>query len=81
VPVIVPNIPETHMVIIFGKDSCPYTMAARDAYDARGVPFEYVNVKKNPSRLQEMLTYSGGRRAVPVIVDEGVVTIGFDGGT
>ena len=69
------------MVIIFGKDSCPYTMAARDDYDARGIAFEYVNVKKNPARLSEMLKYSGGRRAVPVIVDAGVVTIGFDGGT
>jgi glutaredoxin len=69
------------MVIIFGKDSCPYTMAARDDYDARGVAFEYVNVKKNPARLSEMLKYSGGRRAVPVIVDAGVVTIGFNGGT
>ena len=69
------------MVIIFGKDSCPYMMAARDDYDARGVAFEYVNVKKTPARLSEMLKYSGGRRAVPVIVDAGVVTIGFDGGT
>ena len=69
------------MVIIFGKDSCPYTMAARDDYTARGIPFEYVNVKKHPSRLAEMLKHSNGRRAVPVIVDEGTVTIGFDGGT
>ena len=69
------------MVIIFGKDSCPYTMAARDDYTARGSAFEYVNVKKNPARLSEMLKYSGGRRAVPVIVDAGVVTIGFEGGT
>ena len=69
------------MVLIFGKDSCPYTSAARDDYRARGLAFEYVNVKKNPARLPEMLAYSGGRRAVPVIVDNGVVTIGFDGGT
>jgi len=39
------------MVLIFGKDSCPYTMAARDDYTARGVAFEYVNVKKNPARV------------------------------
>ena len=69
------------MVIIFGKDSCPYTMAARDDYTARGIQFEYVNVKKNPVRLAEMLKYSQGRRAVPVIVDAGTVAIGFDGGT
>ena len=69
------------MVLIFGKDSCPHTMAAREDYQARGVTFEYVNVKKNPGRLQEMLKFSGGRRAVPVIVEDGAVTIGFDGGT
>ena len=42
--------------------------------------FEYVNVKKNPAELQRMLTFSNGRRAVPVIVeDDGSVTIGFGG--
>jgi hypothetical protein len=29
--------------------------------------------------LQRMLEFSKGRRAVPVIVDEGTVTIGFGG--
>jgi glutaredoxin 3 len=69
------------MVMIFGKDSCPYTQAARDDYKARDVPFEYVNVKKNPADLERMLTYSKGVREVPVIVEAGKVTIGFGGGT
>lgn len=69
------------MVLIFGKDSCPYTQAARDDYQARRVPFEYVNVKRNPADLQRMLTYSKGRREVPVIVEGERVTVGFDGGT
>lgn len=43
------------------------------------MPFEYINVKKNPVDLQRMLAYSGGRRAVPVIVDGDQVTIGFGG--
>jgi hypothetical protein len=38
-----------------------------------------VNVKKNPADLQRMLTYSAGRRAVPVIVEDDRVTIGFGG--
>ena len=67
------------MVVIYGKDSCPYTQAARDDYTQRGVPFEYVNVKKQPAELERMLTYSHGRRAVPVIVENGKVTIGFGG--
>jgi len=46
------------------------------------VAFEYVNVKKDPARLDEMLRFSKGRRDVPVIVDDsGRVTIGFDGGS
>ena len=69
------------MVLIFGKDACPYTQAARDDYAARRVPFEYVNVKQDRAGLERMLGYSKGVRQVPVIVDGGAVTIGFDGGT
>jgi hypothetical protein len=36
-------------------------------------------VKKDPAGLARMLTYSQGARRVPVIVDEGKVTIGFGG--
>jgi glutaredoxin 3 len=67
------------MLTIYGKDTCPYTRAARDAYTQRGVAFEYVNVKKSSADLERMLEYSAGRRAVPVIVEDGTVTIGFGG--
>jgi glutaredoxin 3 len=67
------------MVTIYGKDSCPYTQAARDDYAKRGLPFEYINVKKDAAALRRMLEYSNQRRAVPVIVDDGEVTIGFGG--
>jgi glutaredoxin 3 len=66
-------------VLIFGKDSCPYTQAARDDYAQRKIAVQYFNVKKNPSDLQRMLEYSKGKRLVPVIVDGGKVTIGFGG--
>jgi glutaredoxin len=69
------------MVQIYGKDSCPYTQAARADYARRGIPVEYINVKKEALALERMLAYSEGRRAVPVIVDEekGRVVIGFGG--
>jgi len=39
-----------------------------------------VDVKKSAADLQRMLTYSKGRRDVPVIVEEdGTVTVGFGG--
>lgn len=67
------------MILIFGKDACPYTNAARDHYAKGAVAFEYVNVRKNPADLERMLAFSKGRREVPVIVDGDTVTIGFGG--
>ena len=67
------------MVQIFGKDTCPYTQAARDHYLSLAVPFEYFNVKKNSEALERMLTLSHGRREVPVILENDKVTIGFGG--
>ena len=66
-------------VVIYGKDGCPYTEAAIESYQQRGVRAEYIDVKKNPADLERMLTFSGGKRRVPVIVDAGKVTIGFGG--
>jgi glutaredoxin 3 len=66
-------------VLIFGKDSCPYTQAAIEDYQARKVPVRYVNVKKDRAELERMLSLTGGRRQVPVILEAGRVTIGFGG--
>jgi glutaredoxin 3 len=67
------------MVLIFGKDGCPYTQAAMEDCSDRRVPFEYVDVTAQPADLDRMLVYSKGRRRVPVIVDGDKVTIGFGG--
>jgi glutaredoxin 3 len=66
-------------VVIFGKDACPYTQAARDDYAKRGLTVDYINVKKSPAGLERMLEYSKGKRLVPVIVQGDRVTIGFGG--
>jgi glutaredoxin 3 len=66
-------------VVIYGKDSCPYTAAAIEDYQARNVAVRYVNVKKDRAELDAMLALTGGRRQVPVIVEAGKVTIGFGG--
>jgi glutaredoxin 3 len=66
------------MVVIYGKDRCPYTLAARVEYQARG-PMQYIDVTRDPVALERMLQYSGGKRRVPVIVDGDRVEIGFGG--
>jgi glutaredoxin 3 len=67
-------------MVIYGKEYCPYTQAAKDHYAARGVAFDYVDVKADRAALARMLELSNGHRRVPVIVeDDGKVTIGFGG--
>ena len=39
----------------------------------------YINVRTDALHLARMLQLSGGKRKVPVIVEQGVVTIGFGG--
>ena len=68
-------------VLIFGKDAWPYTRAAREAYAKQDKTVEYHNVVSDPDQLGVMLKHSKGARKVPVIVEAGEVTIGFDGGT
>ncbi len=65
-------------VKIYGKADCPHTTGARTYYGDEDV--EYVDVKKDPDALQEMLVLSRRRRAVPVIVVGEQVTVGFRGG-
>jgi glutaredoxin 3 len=40
---------------------------------------EFIDVVADKSRLPEMLEHSGGSRKVPVIVQDGKVTVGYGG--
>jgi len=43
------------------------------------VPVTYIDVKRDPEGMKTMLRYSKGERTVPVIVEKGVVTVGWGG--
>jgi len=66
-------------VRIFGKDSWPYTTAAREAFADRQYDVQYHDVQKDRALLEEMLALTKGRRSVPVILEAGKVTIGYGG--
>ena len=68
-------------VLIYGKDSWPYTSEARKDYEQSGKPFEYINVQKDRKQLEKMLQLTKGVREVPVILEQGNVTIGYNGGS
>ena len=70
----------TGVVVVYGKDACPYTRAAREDLGARGVQFTYFDVKKDAAAMKRFLELSGGDRQVPLIVDAGGrVSVGFGG--
>ena len=66
-------------ITMYGKDTCPYTNAARRDYINDGYEIEYKNVVKNPEYLPEMLALTEGKRRVPVMVIDGKVIIGHGG--
>jgi len=70
---------EREPVEVFGKDDCPYTVAARKEYAERGVPVTYFDVRRDPAAMARFLDLSGGARRVPLIVERGRVSIGFGG--
>ena len=70
-----------NLTLIFGKDTWPYTSAARKDYEQQGRPFQYLNVIQDSSAMKKMLEYSRGQRDVPVIVEGETVTIGYNGGS
>jgi glutaredoxin len=49
-------------------------------YREEGKAFTEMNVTENPDMKQKVLEITGGRRTVPVIVENGAVTVGFGGG-
>lgn len=66
-------------VTIYTKNGCPHCASAKMDLEKRGIKFEEVNVSANPGRIKEMMRLSGGRK-VPVVVVDGKVTVGHNGG-
>ncbi len=66
-------------VLIFGHDFCDYTSSARADYSDRNIPFEYINVLEDEDGLRRMMDLNHGSRDIPVIVEDGRVSVGFGG--
>jgi glutaredoxin 3 len=67
-------------VTIYTKPGCPYCAAAKEDLRARGVAFDEVDVFTSPGAAEKVVALTGGRRIVPVLVDNGEVRAGFGGG-
>lgn len=66
-------------VTMYTRNGCPYCKAAKEYFENQGVSFTEINFSNNPEKIDELVKLAGVRK-VPVIVDDGKVTVGFDGG-
>jgi hypothetical protein len=48
-------------------------------FGKRGYRVDYFNVKKDAEAMRRYLELSGGERRVPLIREEGTITVGFGG--
>ncbi|HZC83017.1 MAG TPA: glutaredoxin [Rubrobacter sp.] len=65
---------------LYTASGCPYSAAAREDLEWRGVDFVEHDVEQDPEAYARMLEITGGNRTVPVIVEEGKpVQIGWMG--
>ena len=51
------------------------------AYRKRKMEYREVDLSKQADQIPALLQLTDGERVTPVIVEDGVVTIGFKGGT
>ncbi|MBA2343663.1 MAG: glutathione S-transferase N-terminal domain-containing protein [Rubrobacter sp.] len=67
-------------VELYTTAGCPYSEAAREDLEWRGVDFVEYDVERDQEAHERMLEITGGNRTVPVIVEEGKpVQVGWMG--
>jgi glutaredoxin 3 len=67
-------------VVMYTKPGCPYCAAAKDHYNGKGIDFDEINVIGDDQAQKKVLELSGGKKIVPIVIDHGKVTIGWNGG-
>ena len=65
-----------HKVIVYSTPTCPYCVYAKEYFKENNVAFEDIDVTKDHTKAQEMVTKSG-QMGVPVIDIDGNILVGF----
>ena len=66
---------------IYTHPDCAFSSAAKMDYRQRKVEYTEIDLSKQADQIPALLELTDGERVTPVIVENGVVTIGFKGGT
>ena len=67
-------------VTIYTKVGCPYCAAAKKHFGDQGISYEEIDVHATAGAIDKVKELSAGQNIVPIIVEEGKVTVGFGGG-
>jgi glutaredoxin len=68
-------------VLLYTRAGCPYCDAMRAALAARGASVVEIDVEADRRAVVELLKLTGGRRVVPVMVEDGRILVAPDGGS
>jgi mycoredoxin len=65
---------------LYGTPGCPWTAELRQELEWDGREFVEYDVESDPAAFARLAALTGGRRAVPVLVEDGQVRqIGYQG--
>ena len=67
--------------LIYTHPDCAYSSAAKMDYRKRKIEYTEIDLSKMADQIPALLELTNGERVTPVIVEDGMVTIGFKGGT
>ena len=67
--------------LIYTHPDCAYSSAAKMDYRKRKIEYTEIDLSKMADQIPTLLELTNGERVTPVTVEDGIVTIGFKGGT
>ena len=59
------------VVLLYGRQDCAYSRAAKEMLRERRVEFREVEVDRDPDKMEEMIRRAGGRTTTPQIFVDG----------
>lgn len=68
-------------VTVYTRRDCPFSAALKEALDNEGRKYTEIDVAESPRTLPELMKLTGGKRIVPVVVDENGIRVAPGGGT
>ena len=63
------------MITVYGRPGCAISQMIRRWLDRRGIPYQYIDVERNPQARSQLAWVTGGRVRSPTVVIGGDVLV------